>query len=139
MVEIHSTDYDGIERRRSLIIGQCACHLKHEAIIQKHTAELKLIDTEIKAKVSWKLFTLFVSIVVISTGFIYKEIRATSTHMESRLDIVDKSLEVTSVRGEIFEDNTKLILDEIKSVIKQIDANVHDHLEEVRRINGKSK
>ena len=150
MTTVHAQEYEGPERRRALIIEQCACHLKHEAVLNEHSDGIKIMNSELKQKVSWKLFSMFVGIVVISTAFVYREIRATSLHMEarlesmddkvdSRMDSIDKSLQVTIIRQQLFEINTNNTLSEIKDIIRRIDENVHRHLEDVREINGFKK
>jgi len=145
LVEIHSQDYEGPERRRELIISQCACHLKHEDTLRRHNNAIKGIEEEMKTKINWKLFALFVIVVMGSTGFIYNEIRTTGNTLGARMDnynnsiktqinTIDKTLQVSIVRQSMFEAS----FNEIKEIIRGIKADLHAHQLEVRNNGYKS-
>lgn len=147
MTQVLADDYKGPERRRELVIGSCRVHSAHEAKLEQHSGSISVLKEDMKTKISWKLFSLFVGIVVVSTGFLYREIRATGAHMESRLeaiddrvekrlDSLDKNLQVTIMREQFFEQTTNEALSEIKSIMREIDNNVRRHLEDTRALNG---
>lgn len=74
MVDVITPDYQGPERRQTLVVEQCACHMKHDAVLKRHSGELKEIRDlretqhsdmwdDIKQKTPIKLFIVAILIV----------------------------------------------------------------------------
>ena len=79
MVDVITPNYKGPERRATVIVEQCACHLKHDAVLKQHTSEIKDIKdlreaqhndmwTDIKQKTPLKIFILAILIVAGAIG-----------------------------------------------------------------------
>lgn len=88
-MQVNTPDYDGEERRRKLIIGNCACHLMHDALLKNHSDRIEKIENtakvdamtmwdDIKAKVPLKLFYVSVVLLVGALGYLVVSNIATS-------------------------------------------------------------
>lgn len=139
MAEVISPDYQGPERRKSIIIEQCACHLKHEAVLKEHTSDIKTLESDMKSRITWKIFTLAVLIVVGSIGGLWVQVRANHKDTDGRLDIMNQRLERVDTREQIFENNVSITLQSINNSIRELHEDLEEHRKEYRTNNGDTK